>query len=88
MVFFFIVRLKFPSDKSIANVILSRHNHEIVKQIRRFGKLDFQIQKNEADFDFLQSCQQNNLIPKFLISKSLVAVFIFQGRISNVKGSY
>ena len=60
------MRLKFPSDKSIANVIRSRHNHEIVKQIRRFGKLDFKIQKNEADFDFLQSCQQNNLIPKFL----------------------
>ena len=65
LVFFFIVRLRFQSDKSIANVIRSRHNHEIVKQIRRFGKLDFKIQKNEADFDFLQSCQQNNLIPKF-----------------------
>ena len=24
------------------------------------------MQKNEADLDFLQSCQQNNLIPKFL----------------------
>ena len=24
------------------------------------------MRKNEADLDFLQSCQQNNLIPKFL----------------------
>ena len=60
------VRLKFPSDNSIANVTRSRYNNETVKQIRRFEKLDFKIRKNEADLDFLQSCQQNNLIPKFL----------------------
>ena len=66
LVFLFIVRLRFPSDKSIANVIRSRYNDEIVKQIRRFEKLDFKIRKNEANLDFLQSCQQNNLIPKFL----------------------
>ena len=66
MVFLFILRLRFPSDKSIANVIRSRYNDEIVKQIRRFEKLDFKIRKNEANLDFLQSCQQNNLIPKFL----------------------
>ena len=60
------MRLRFPSYKSIANVIRSRYNDEIVKQIRRFEKLDFKIRKNEANLDFLQSCQQNNLIPKFL----------------------
>ena len=60
------VRLRFPSDNSIANVTRSRYNDKIVKQIRRFEKLDFKIRKNEADLDFLQSCQQNNLIPKFL----------------------
>ena len=66
LIFLFIVRLRFSSDKWIANVIRSRYNDEIVKQIRRFEKLDFKIQKNEADLDFLQSCQQNNRIPKFL----------------------
>ena len=60
------VRLRFPSDNSIANITRSCYNDEIVKQIRRFEKLDFKIRKNEADLDFLQSCQQNNLIPKFL----------------------
>ena len=40
LVFLFIVRLRFPSDKSIANVIRSRYNDEIVKQIRRFEKLE------------------------------------------------
>ena len=65
VVFLFIVRLTFPSDKSIANVIRSGYNGVIVKQIRRFEKLDFKIQKNEGDLDFLQPFQQNNLIPKF-----------------------
>ena len=40
LVFLFIVRLRFPSDKSIVNVIRSRYNDEIVKQIRRFEKLE------------------------------------------------
>ena len=65
LVFLFIVRLRFLSKKSIANVIRSGYNGVIVKQIRRFEKLDFKIQKNEADLDFLQPFQQNNLIPKF-----------------------
>ena len=58
LVFLFIVRLRFPLDKSIANVLRSHYNDEIVKQIRRYEKLDFKIRKNEADLDFLQSCQQ------------------------------
>ena len=59
------MRLRFISDKSIANVIGSRYIDKIVKQIRRFEKLDFKIRKNEIDLDFLQSCQQNNVITKF-----------------------
>ena len=66
LAFLFIVRLKFPLDKSIANIIRSRYNDKAVKLIRRFEKLDFKIRKNEADLDFLQSCQQNHLRPKFL----------------------
>ena len=52
LVFLFIVRLRFPSDKSIANVIRSCYNDEIVKQIHGFEKLDFKIWKNEADLVF------------------------------------
>ena len=42
-------------------VFRSRYNDETVKQIRRL-----KIRKNEADLDFLQSCQQSSLIPNFL----------------------
>ena len=66
LVFSFTVRLRFPSDKWIENVIRSCYNDKIAKQIRRFEKLDFKIRNNEADLYFLQSCQQNNVIPKFL----------------------
>ena len=66
LVFLFIARLRLLLGKSIANVIRSRYSDEIVKQIRRFQKFDFTIRKNDADLDFLQSCQRNNLIPKFL----------------------
>ena len=67
LVFLFIVRLRFPLHKSIANVIGSLYNVEIVKLIPRFEKLNIKIRKNEADLDFfLQSCQQKHLIPKFV----------------------
>ena len=69
LVFLFFVRLRFPSDKSIANTIRSGYNDEIAKEKRRFKDCGFKIRKNEAVFDFLRSCQQNNIIPKFLYFK-------------------
>ena len=64
-------------NKSIANVIQSRYNDEIVKQIPRFEKLDFKIRKYEADLDFLQFCQQNDLILTFLNVKIAISSLHF-----------
>ena len=66
LVFLFIVHLRFPSEKSVAEVIHKCYNHNIVKQIHKFEKLDYEIRKNEADLEFLTSCQHNQLTPKFL----------------------
>ena len=44
-----IVRLRFPSEKSVAEVNCKRYNDNIVKQIRKCEKLDYKIRKNEAD---------------------------------------
>ena len=66
LVFLFIVRLRFPSEKSVAEVIRKRYNDNVVKQICKFKKLDYKIRKNEADLEFLTSCQHNQLTPKFL----------------------
>ena len=60
------MRLRFPSEKSVAEVIRKRYNENIVKQIRKFEKLDFKIRKNEADLEFLTSFQHNQLTPKLL----------------------
>ena len=48
LVFLFIVRLRFPSEKSVAEVIRKRYNDNIVKQIRKFEKLDYKIRKNQV----------------------------------------
>ena len=60
------MRLRFPPEKSVAEVIRKRYKDNIVKQIRKFEKLDYKIRKNEADLEFLTSCQHNQLTPKFL----------------------
>ena len=65
LVFLFIVHLKFPSQKSVAEVIRKRYNDDIVKQICKFEKLDYKIRKNEADLEFLTSCQHNQLTANF-----------------------
>ena len=59
------MRLRFPSEKSVAEVTRKRYNDNIVKQIRKFEKLDYKIRRNEVDLEFLTSCQQNKLTPKF-----------------------
>ena len=59
-----IVRLRFPSEKSVAEVICKRYSDNIVKQIRKCEKLDYKIRKNEADLEFLKSSQHNQLTPK------------------------
>ena len=64
LVFLFIVRFRFPSEKYVAEVIRKRYNNNIVKQIRKFEKLDYKIRKNEADLEFLTSCQHNQLVSK------------------------
>ena len=66
LVFIFIVPLKLLSEKSVAEVIRKRYNYNIVKQIRKFKKLDYKIRKNEVELEFLTSCQHNKLTPKLL----------------------
>ena len=44
--------MRFPSEESVAEVIRKRYNDNIVKQIRKFEKLDYKIRKNEAYLEF------------------------------------
>ena len=66
LVFLFLLKLRFPANKSVAEIIRKRYSTDAVKWSRNFEKLDFDIRKNEPNLQFLQSCHQQGLTPKFL----------------------
>ena len=68
-VFLFLIRTRFPQQKSITDIIRSRYGRDTVKLIRKFEKLDFRFRKAQLGLDFLEYCQRNELIPNFLFFK-------------------
>ena len=66
LVFLCLIRLRFPSRKSIAEIICTRYGSDTVKQLRKFEILDYKVCKNQCDLEFLKFCQENCLTPKFL----------------------
>ena len=66
LVFLFIIRIRFPKGKSIANIIRSRYGEVFVRKIHKFEKNDYKLRKSQLDLRFLLECKKNNLIPKFL----------------------
>ena len=66
LVFLFIIRIRFPKGKSIADIIRNRYGESFVKKIRRFEKCDFKLRKCHLDLRFLLDCKKNGVIPKFL----------------------
>ena len=62
----FSVRLRFPVDKSIAYILRSRYGNTVVKDIRKFEKMDFTLRKCKLDMMFLEACLENQAIPEFL----------------------
>ena len=66
LVFLFLLKLRFPANKLVAEFIRKRYGVDAFKHLRKFEKLDFKIRKNEADLEFLQMCHQDGLTPKFL----------------------
>ena len=65
-VLLFVIKCRFPANKSVADIIRDRYNADALNKIRRLEKLDFKIRKNELDMEFLQICLENNLTLKFL----------------------
>ena len=66
LVFLCLIRLRFLSRKSIAEIICTRYGSDTVKQLRKFEILDYKVCKNQCDLEFLKFCQENCLTPKFL----------------------
>ena len=66
LVFLFLIGLRFPLRKSIAEIIRKCYGSDAVKQPRKFEKLGYKVRKNQGDLEFLKFCQENSLTPKFL----------------------
>ena len=43
LVFLFLLKLRFPANKSVAEIIRKRYGSEAVKWLSKFEKLDFKI---------------------------------------------
>ena len=57
---FFLVRLRFSVDTSIAYVLRSRYGNTVVKDIRMFGKIDFVLRKCKLDLLLLKACLETS----------------------------
>ena len=66
LVLFFMIRIRFPADRSIAYILRSRYGNTLVKEVRRFEKIDYKLRKCMLDIVFLETCLENKIIPKFL----------------------
>ena len=53
------------SEKSVVQVIHKRYGNTVVKLRRRFEKLDFKHRKAALDLQFLKTCQEFKVTPKF-----------------------
>ena len=62
----FILRIRFPKDQSLVYTIRRRYGNNTVKTLRKYEKLDYKNRKAKLDLDFLQTCQNNNVMPNFL----------------------
>ena len=66
LVFLFIIRLRFPASRSIADVISARYGRGTLRLIRRYESTDLKYKKCELDIEFLNNCVKNELFPTFV----------------------
>ena len=62
----FVIKCRFPANKSIADIIRSRYDDKVLCKIRKLEKTDLKVRKCRLDVEFLQICYDNKLMPKFL----------------------
>ena len=66
LVFLFVICIRFPKGKSIADTIRSRCAEAFVRKILRFEKNNHKLQSSHVDLRFLLECKKKNVIWKFL----------------------
>ena len=71
LVLLFIIRIRFPANLSIAQIITSRYGQATLQLVRKFESTDLKYKKCELDIDFLNTCLKRELLPTFVRFKSL-----------------
>ena len=66
LVFIFLIQLRFPKNLSLIQIIHKQYGTTIVKLVRKFEKSDFKHRKAALDLQFLKTCQEFKVTPKFL----------------------
>ena len=66
LVLIFIIRLRFPQNESISDILRRRYDNNAVLLFRKFERIDFKIRKVKQDIQFLLKCVENNLKPTFV----------------------
>ena len=66
LVFIFPTRLRFPPNLSIVEVLKKRYGDRVSKLVRIFEKTDMKHKKTLVDLQFLDICEDHNVLPKFL----------------------
>ena len=66
LVLLFLIRLRFPRGKSIAEIITRRYGQPALTVFRNTENHCFKTKKLECDLNFLSTCKEYNIIPKFI----------------------
>ena len=66
----FLFRWRFPKNKRITEIIEKNYGRDTVKKIRKFEKTDYKRRKIDLDLNFLHTCVENDVIPKFCTFKT------------------
>ena len=66
LVLLFILRLRFPANKSLFEVARERYGVDGVRTLRRLESVSRRREKTALDLDFLRRCLDSEIFPKFL----------------------
>ena len=75
LVFLFLLKLRSPANKSVAEIICKRYGLEAAKWLHKFEKLDFKIWKNEANLQFCKAQRKEMFEMLSLTLKASIILF-------------
>ena len=66
LVLLFIFKIRFPRNKPINNVIVTRYGQDGLSTFRKYESINRKLMKAEEDLHFLRCCKSYNVFPKFI----------------------